>query len=206
MKKRIAMAMIIMASLMCAKSVLALELSADIVTEVSGISAGASNKLFFSNNKMRIENESSDVLRKEITIVRPDMHITWLILPDRKIYAEQPFPGMVKLVVWPMSQKDIDDLKNGKTFIGNELVNGRSTKKYSSEVKIVGEGVRHNFVWIDDRTGWPIKSGGDYGTDFSLELKNFKEGVQPASLFELPDGYTKVSESELRKIQHIGAE
>ena len=43
-------------------------------------------------------------------------------------------------------------------------------------------------VWLDSKLRFPVKwqekSGG-------FELRNIQEGTQPASLFEVPAGYTK---------------
>lgn len=44
-------------------------------------------------------------------------------------------------------------------------------------------------VWIDQRTHIPVKT---VQGDFVTELLNIQQGPQPASLFVVPPGYTKM--------------
>jgi hypothetical protein len=68
---------------------------------------------------------------------------------------------------------------------GTETVNGRSCVKY--------EGTNANgetgTVWLDPKLRFPVKWQGKNSETW--ELRNIEEGSQPASLFEIPAGYTK---------------
>jgi hypothetical protein len=69
--------------------------------------------------------------------------------------------------------------------VGNESVNGRSTVKYEA-TSTSGE-VSH--FWLDPKLRFPVKWE---GKDSSGELRKIQEGSQPASLFEIPAGFTKM--------------
>ena len=69
--------------------------------------------------------------------------------------------------------------------IGSDTVNGRSTVKYEG-VSNKGEKAH---IWVDTKLHCVIKA--DQATGGGIELRNIQEGPQPASLFEIPSGYTK---------------
>jgi len=64
-------------------------------------------------------------------------------------------------------------------------VNGRSTVKY--EATNSSGDVSH--FWLDPKLRFPVKWEGKSN---SGELRNIQEGAQPASLFEIPTGFTKM--------------
>lgn len=76
--------------------------------------------------------------------------------------------------------------------VGSETVKGRATVKYEW-TNAKGES---GTMWIDRklriRVKWQRK-------DLEGELQNIQEGAQPASLFEIPAGYTKFDEGGLLK-------
>jgi len=68
--------------------------------------------------------------------------------------------------------------------LGEEKVNGRSTVKWLLTEK--GNEKEPLTYWVDKALGLPVKweAGGT-----TTEMRNIKEGPQPASLFEVPKGY-----------------
>lgn len=66
--------------------------------------------------------------------------------------------------------------------MGSDSLNGRDTVKYEGVSK-KGEKMH---VWVDTKLHVVVKT--DEG---GFELRNIQEGSQPASLFEVPAGYTK---------------
>ena len=46
-----------------------------------------------------------------------------------------------------------------------------------------------DLFWLDPKLRFPVKW---QGKDGSGEMRNIQEGPQPASLFEVPAGYTKM--------------
>jgi len=74
-------------------------------------------------------------------------------------------------------------------------VNGRSTVKYEG-TNAKGE---TGTIWLDPKLRFPVKWQGKNG---SGELQNIKEGAQPASLFEIPDGFTKFDMGSMMQKQN----
>jgi len=69
--------------------------------------------------------------------------------------------------------------------MGDESVNGRSAVKYQAN-SANGD---VSFFWLDPKLRFPIKW---QGKNSAGELRNIQEGPQPASLFEVPAGFTKM--------------
>ncbi len=79
--------------------------------------------------------------------------------------------------------------------VGSETVNGRSTVKY--ETTNASGDVSH--FWLDPKLRFPVKWEGKSN---SGELRNIQEGVQPASLFEIPAGFTKMDMGGMMQQPH----
>jgi hypothetical protein len=69
--------------------------------------------------------------------------------------------------------------------VGSETLNGRNTVEYEG-TNAKGE-VSH--VWLDPKLRFPVKW---QGLSEGGELRNIQEGSQPASLFEVPSGFTRM--------------
>jgi hypothetical protein len=126
----------------------------------------------------------------------------WLVLMTQQHMYMDSLPGMMKTPVitqfWhvqdvndacPQWKRIAEQYKTDKNWgscskVGNEEVNGRSTVKYEG-VSNKGE---KTYYWIDTKLKCGIKAESSSGT---FELRNIKEAAQPASLFEVPAGYTK---------------
>jgi len=54
-------------------------------------------------------------------------------------------------------------------------------------------------IWLDPKLRFPVKwqGKGDGG-----ELRNIQEGSQPASLFEIPAGFTKMDMGDMTQQRH----
>ena len=155
------------------------EFSADSVSGFSGRTQKA--KLYFSNNKWRMESEAYG--RKTITIVRADKKVMWILMPDQKMYMEQKISDEHMV---GRTEKIPGELERKK--VGSEKVNGYPCSKYKVTYKI--QGMPENTVvyqWIT-KNNLPIKTAAPDGSWYS-EYKNIKIGKQPDSLFELPAGY-----------------
>jgi hypothetical protein len=79
--------------------------------------------------------------------------------------------------------------------VGNDTVNGRTTVKYEGTNSRGESGT----MWLDPKLRFPVKWQGKNGGG---ELQNIKEGAQPASLFEIPDGYTKFDMGSMMQKQN----
>ena len=87
---------------------------------------------------------------------------------------------------WRKTAEQAGTVKNwgSCTKVGNDTLNGRSAVKYEG-VSNKGE---KGYIWVDTKLHCVVKTEDTSG---GIELHNIEEGSQPASLFEIPAGYTK---------------
>ncbi len=154
------------------------EFSADLVMQEKGKGIYITGKIFVKGNKMRQEMVVEGM--KQITIIRPDKGVIWMVMPEGQMYMETPYQaGDKKFEKWS-SEKE----KKAK-YLGKETVSGLSCKKYQ-----ITEGGEKMHVWISEKSPFPVKM--DY-RDGIMEYKNIKFGSVRDSLFEIPSGYQKMS-------------
>jgi hypothetical protein len=136
----------------------------------------------------------------------------FVMVPARKIYAdvttenaerEIVSDGETQLDNSPEGLIHTDQPKTQYQQMGTEDVNGRSCTKYRVIVNTTAAGNvtnSENIVWVDNSMGIPIKtvttarSGAKMITEFS-ELSS----VVDPKLFEIPQGFTKVTPLEVRR-------
>ena len=108
-------------------------------------------------------------------MVKPLMTHYWRV-PD----VNDACPG------WKKTAEQAGTYKNwgSCTKMGSDSLNGRSTVKYEG-VSNQGE---KSHIWVDTKLRCVVKTDEAAG---GFELRNIHEGAQPASLFEVPAGYTK---------------
>jgi len=70
--------------------------------------------------------------------------------------------------------------------VGSAVVNGRNTIEYEAK----SEDGKSGHVWLDQKIDFPVKWENNEGDEG--ELRNIKEGSQPAALFEVPSDYQKM--------------
>ncbi|KPK39784.1 MAG: hypothetical protein AMJ78_07920 [Omnitrophica WOR_2 bacterium SM23_29] len=159
--------------------VLAVEFSADMIhTSQDGITK---QKFFVSNDKSRVENQQG------IAITRMDKNVMWMLMPEQKMYMEQPLDP--RNVTAP-SEKYPGEIE--RTLMGQEVIDGRITDKY--RIVYTMGGIKTTvFQWFASDLGIPVKTASEDGS-WSTEYKNIRIGSQPDSLFEIPAGYQKFSE------------
>ncbi len=168
------------------------QFSADLVSSVENAPPA---RIWVADGKMRMEAGNG----RGIYLPDRARRRTLLMLPERKVYLEQPMGQAVSDAVLPQNADDPcphwqemnrslhqDAGEWSCTRVGRETVNGRSTVKYEGK-SAKGE---HAYVWIDPKLKAMVKSEDAKGR--GMELKNIKEGAQPAALFEIPAGYQKL--------------
>jgi hypothetical protein len=141
----------------------------------------------------------------------------YIILPKRKQYAELT-PASTGFDVPRMmtAGEAVDRLKNlqGYERVGEENVNGRTAIKYryagtSKTGTQAGDVQTESIVLIDKETGLPLRSettsesqGGNVqgvtGLKLVTEMTDIKTDVD-AAMFEVPQGYSKVSDQQVRQ-------
>lgn len=160
------------------------DFSAEMLSTAQG-EQDITGKLYTSGEKSRMETPEA------VTITRLDKRVVWMIFPDERAYMEQP----LRLEDVMASGKVPDELE--RTFLGNEAVEGRGTKKYRITYATGAAGAADGrkesvYAWIDNELDIPVKIADPKGK-WSVLFKNIKTGTQPASLFEPPKGYKKLS-------------
>jgi len=172
------------------------DFSADVVDN-SEKDSSTPAKIYAGKDKIRIEGSEQNG-RSGAMIINFATHTTDILVAGRNIYMESSGNG-------PSSQRAFHffraaDPENacdewrkmaakpgGSCHkIGKETVNSRSTVKYEG----ANDDGTTSTVWIDSKLHFPVKWQGRNGS--GGELRNIKEGSQPASLFVIPAGYQKL--------------
>jgi outer membrane lipoprotein-sorting protein len=141
-------------------------------------------KVFMEGQKIRQELATGK--GNVITILRLDKKVSWMLMVDNKQYIE------TKLTFDPAHPGDASDIKYEKTQIGNEKVNGFDCTIYQYTYAEKKYGIMKQ--WLADKLGFPIKiqtSETSGKVTSTMEYSNIKQGKQPDSLFEIPEGYKK---------------
>jgi outer membrane lipoprotein-sorting protein len=155
-------------------------------------------RLFLSKGKMRQEMTQEGQTR--ITITDPQQNIAWMLNPERQEYVEMKGPPqgaegtsakaerapLPDEPGHPCQQKD-----SGLTCtkLGTEAVNGRPADKWEF-VASQGQETYKTVMWIDQRMRMPLRA--EFPGGMVSELKDVKEGPQPADLFQVPADYKKI--------------
>ena len=154
------------------------DFSADMVSTARQGSFPA--KLYVSGDKSRMEMPGA------ISISRMDKKVTWMLMPEQKMYMEQPIDTRAAAG----TQEKVDGEIERKAE-GAEVVSGRNTTKY--RVTFESNGKHESmFQWIDGSVNIPVKTAAIDGS-WSTEFRNIRTGPQDGALFEIPAGYTKMS-------------
>jgi hypothetical protein len=175
-------------------SINAAEFSADMInTSPMGKIEG---KMFFKKGNFRQEMMMGG--QKQITIFRKDKNVVWVLMPAQMMYMEMQAGSQQNMA--PVDPDEIDKLAE-KKYLGKENVNGYvcSKYRYSFHDKSSGSAI----YWISDKFNFPIKmqAQGTSGT-MSMEYRNIQEKTVPASLFNIPGGFQKMSMPMMPGIQH----
>jgi hypothetical protein len=172
------------------------EFSAEMVdTQKSGNPTQA--KIYMAKDKIRIESGVGDAKGSGAVIMNLATQTYAILMDKQHMYMEMPTPTTGPRTMYnffrtgDVESACVDWLQQAKNKggschkVGSDTVNGRSTVKYEG-TSVKGDTVT---FWIDPKVRFPVKWEGKNGGG---ELRNIQEGTQPASLFEIPAGYTKM--------------
>ncbi len=140
-------------------------------------------KIYVHDGKMR--QEFLDEKGQTITIVRPDLKVVWVILPQQGSYMEIPLTKKL-----PGQFLQLPPQAVGKRPVGQERLNGYDTEKYEVSVP-VGRGLEKQTYWVAAKLGLPIKME-CRERQFSLEYQSIREEKVPDRRFALPPGLKKL--------------
>jgi hypothetical protein len=139
-----------------------------------------------------------------------------IIIPSRKQYAEltpEATGFQIQKMMSPGQIVSFLEKQKGYERVGEEQYNGRATDKYrfantTQTNSQAGEVKSEAYVYVDKETGLPLHAelssqaagsmNGVKGARVLIEMKDLTTNVDPA-LFEIPQGYAKVSEQQVRQ-------
>ena len=134
----------------------------------------------------------------------------FVLLPDEKLYADvtdqsqiSADPNEEGLESSPDALLHTDTSSTSYQKLGNEAIAGRNANKYRIVVNSpapANVSQSETFMWIDEALQMPVRSetkSAD-GTRVTMEISEIKLDVDK-NLFAIPQGYKKVTFTELRK-------
>jgi len=136
--------------------------------------------LFCRDDMWRIEHNSTGSV--EVTIVRKDKGLMWLLSARLKRFQTVPVEKDVRLCVQPMAGKEI-----AREVIGTEILDGHPVTV--SQI-MVREGERNigYYQWWADDLQLPLRVARRDGS-WILQFKNVRLRSLSAQMFELPLNY-----------------
>lgn len=155
------------------------------------------SKLFTKGKKLRMEIELKG--RRSIAISRGDKNppVFWTLMPDEKMYMETKEEGEFSSHLANQTKKSYE-----KVFLAKEYVAGIMTNKFKLAWKDKDDQRRTGMAWeAIDLNNAPIRQEFFNKDEHILvQLANVKVRDLDASLFEIPEGYKKISvPAELKK-------
>ena len=165
------------------------EFSADVKTSMAEGPSSA-GKIYVGPGKLRMEMTSGG--QQSVTIFDSQAQTGWVLMPQQKMYMELKQQNeLAQLAKQAPSGNPCDNIP-GSTCrqAGEENVNGRNTVKWEIAMN---QGGRQSTItqWFDPSIGFVVRQQTSDGMAF--DVTNIQPGSQPASLFELPPDYKKLS-------------
>jgi hypothetical protein len=180
------------------------EFSADVVNHERG--NDKATKVYFGKDKMRFDGAGDDRAGSGSFIVDLKSESYMILMDKQRMYMEMPAKMMESRGVFHFFQSgDVENactewLKQAKNTggtchkVGSDTVNGRNTVKYEG----TDSSGAKSTVWLDSKLRFPVKWEEKNGGG---EMRNIQEGPQPASLFEVPAGFTKMDMGKMMQQQ-----
>lgn len=150
------------------------------------------SKIYFSGGKMRMEDAMPQSGAMLVIIYRADLKKNFMLNADKKTYTERDLDEK-EMTSDIMSMGAVKNRKE-KT-LGEETVNGYkcSRKEIEMEIEVMGfKNTSRSVVWQSPKFDLPLRTRTDSGQ--VTELRNIREEKPAAALFEVPAGYSKVSD------------
>jgi len=154
------------------------EFWAQFVMKTPGEILPVKGTIFVKNGLVRHEvHERGD---RQITVVRPDKGIIWVLNSDDKMYLE---------IVYQEADRRFDSWTPEKEkkakLLGKDTISGIACKKY----ELVEDGAR-TVYWVSANLNFPLKIE---GPDATMEYKNIDEGPLADTLFDPPSDYDRIT-------------
>jgi hypothetical protein len=153
----------------------ALEFTADQITKIDGRTQKAF--LYYRDQMWRIEHHSLGPVN--VTIVRKDKQLVWLLLSRMKHFKTLPYDAEQDLRVTPALEGEIQ-----RQEIGTEVREGHPTILYEVTTK-QGERVEQYYQWVATDLHFPMKLAKKDGS-WIVEYQHVKMRSVSDYLFNLP--------------------
>ncbi len=154
------------------------QFSADQVMNVGG--RVMNSRLFVDGSNLRTEMQVEGA-GPVVSIVNGEKHVVWMLMPGN-LYLEKSLASDDD----PSRMAWAGDPGN-REHLGTETVNGLMCDKY----RLKGQ-ERDLTFYTEEKTGYPVLMTIP-DQSIRVEWKQVKPGPQPAALFQVPAGYTKLS-------------
>lgn len=152
-----------------------LEFSADQVTRANGKTHLAN--IFYRDDRWRLEHQ--EIGPVNVTIVRKDKQVMWMLLSRLKHYKEVPYDAAQA----PKVQETLEG-ETSREAIGKETLDGHPTTLYEVRVK-EGERTESYYQWIATDIHFPLKLARKDGS-WMVEYRHVRIGRVSDFLFQLP--------------------
>ena len=161
----------------------ALEFSADQITKVDGRTHKA--VIYYRDQMWRIEHHSLGPVN--VTIVRKDKQVVWLLLSRMKHFKTLPYDAEQDLRITPVLEGEIQ-----RQEIGSEVREGHPTTLYEVTTK-QGERVEQYYQWVATDLHFPMKLARKDGS-WIVEYQHVKMRALSDYLFNLPVNFQPLEE------------
>nr|VFJ57145.1 MAG: hypothetical protein BECKFW1821B_GA0114236_103210 [Candidatus Kentron sp. FW] len=183
------------------------EFSAEMVQRIPNQDS-IPGRLYVAKDKIRMEAVIGE--NRRITIEDGSARKTLHLNPARKEYMEMPWPAAKPNQPDPSIRRPLPGDPNHpcakraqlkcKMLNKEEKIGNRKTEKWEiARVMQAGKQdartiVIRSLVWVDRRLGVNVREERflDKNPKGSSELRAIKEGLQPKTLFQVPEGYRRV--------------
>ena len=153
----------------------ALEFSADQITHAQG-KKHVSN-IFYRDDRWRLEHQ--EIGPVNVTIVRKDKQVMWMLLSRLKHYKEVPYDAAQA----PKVQETLEG-ETSREAIGRETLDGHPTTLYEVRVKEGGR-TESYYQWLATDIHFPLKLAKKDGS-WVVEYRRVRMGHVSDFLFQLP--------------------
>jgi len=163
----------------------AADFSADMVQSMGNVQV--KGKINISGAKARIETQMGP--QKQVTIVRGEEGVVYVINPEGKFYSEMRVPKQKSAYDAEAAEKQLATMAKIEK-LGSETVNGYLCDKTLFKFKDKKRGTMT--TWVSKKLAYPVKTETvSANGKFGIQLNNIKMGKQDASLFTVPKGFKK---------------
>jgi hypothetical protein len=151
--------------------------------------------LWITGQKMKMEMDMTKMMQAsgaQNAEQSPMSKMTMLSRGDKKM-SYTLYPNVQKFMVHTAAEQQDEKPKVEKTKVGSETIDGHPCDKYKVTITYKSEKPQEGFIWnARDLGGMTIRSEVE-NKDFKMttDLKNIVLKSSPASVFEIPQGYTE---------------